>query len=223
MGTSLTDVPAQAHTTFSPSELASVLFGMARALLIVWATSMRVGADYWDGRCTACPAALYKHDHCLKGGTLLGERGCGPSKALCEARCSEPDSSPAAQPDELYWDNVCKPCPSHLYKSEHCLQGGVLVGQRACGPAGAYCEGQCTKPAAIAPPPEFYFDGQCLACPSMLYKDQHCLQGGELVGERACGFAGLHCEGKCRKPQASEAPQPRPDSKVRRFDGLIKA
>lgn len=182
---------------------------MARTFLITLAaTSMRVVADYWDGQCTACPAQLYKHQHCLKGGTLLGERGCGLAKAMCEARCSEPDSSPAAQPENLYWDGSCTPCPSHLYKDQHCLQGGVLVGERACGAAGAYCEGHCTKPAATSPRAEFYWDGQCLACPSMLYKDQHCLQGGDLVGERACGFAGLYCEGKCRKSQASQAPQP---------------
>ena len=39
---------------------------------------------YWDGQCKACPAKLYSH--CSQGGTLVGEKGCGPEKIMCEGR-----------------------------------------------------------------------------------------------------------------------------------------
>jgi len=39
---------------------------------------------YWDGQCTACPAKLYSH--CSQGGTLVGEKGCGLLKIMCEGR-----------------------------------------------------------------------------------------------------------------------------------------
>lgn len=40
---------------------------------------------YWDNQCTPCPAYLYTH--CLAGGSLRGERGCGPAGVHCEAQC----------------------------------------------------------------------------------------------------------------------------------------
>lgn len=51
------------------------------------------------------------------------------------------------------------------------MEGGVLVGERACN--GALCEGQCTKPVLSgAPEPSFYWDAFlaqiqvnfCVAC-----------------------------------------------------------
>lgn len=166
-------------------------------------------ADYWDDQCTACPASLYSSQHCNKGGTLLGERGCGALNIFCEGHCSDPDSSPNPQPENRYWDGQCKPCPADLYQSEHCQEGGVLVGSRPCGTANLYCEGECTKPQDTgAPAPTFYWDGQCTACPARFYSSKHCLEGGDLVGERACGPTGALCEGKCRAPQSSPAPSP---------------
>ena len=40
---------------------------------------------YWDNQCSLCPAHLY--GHCSKGGTLIGERGCGVLNAGCEGKC----------------------------------------------------------------------------------------------------------------------------------------
>ena len=77
-------------------------------------------------------------------------------------------------PEKLYWDNQCKPCPAKLYEKDHCANGGVLVGERAC--KGVFCEGQCTVAVRSgAPAPDFYWDGQCTACPAKFYKDSHCL------------------------------------------------
>lgn len=110
-------------------------------------------------------------------------------------------------PENLYWDGQCKPCPAKLYKSDHCANGGVLVGERAC--KGVLCEGQCTMPVRSgAPEPDFYWDGQCTACPAKFYKSDHCSQGGEIVEEKACGTLGVHCEAKCRMPQSSPTPKP---------------
>jgi choline dehydrogenase len=165
-------------------------------------------SDYWDGQCTACPSSLYSDKHCSKGGIVLGERGCGFANLYCEAKCSDPKTSSQPLPDQLYWDGQCTPCPVELYTNMHCLNGGVLVGKRSCGTANAYCEGQCAKVQASVKQPEFYWDGQCTACPSIVYKDSHCLNGGELVGERSCGTAGAYCEGQCRLSQSSPPPEP---------------
>eukprot|EP00931_Biecheleriopsis_adriatica_P033823 TRINITY_DN19615_c0_g1_i1.p1 TRINITY_DN19615_c0_g1~~TRINITY_DN19615_c0_g1_i1.p1 ORF type:complete len:575 (+),score=103.72 TRINITY_DN19615_c0_g1_i1:23-1726(+) len=179
-----------------------------RSLLCLLAASTGSHAEYWDNQCTACPASLWKDKHCLKGGTLIGERGCGG--IFCEGHCSDPEESPAPLPDQRYWDGVCKPCPAKMYESQHCQDGGVLLGERGCGVAGAFCEGQCSGVRTeSAPPAEFYWDGQCTLCPASFYKEEHCLQGGELVDARACGPLGLRCEGKCRKPQSSPAPEPK--------------
>lgn len=121
------------------------------------------------------------------------------------ARCTENTSQ--WPPENLYWDDQCKPCPAKLYEKDHCANGGVLVGERAC--KGVFCEGQCTVAVRSgAPSPDFYWDGQCTACPAKFYKDSHCAQGGEIVDEKACGLVGAHCEAKCRKPQSSPAPTP---------------
>ena len=41
------------------------------------------------------------------------------------------------------------------------MNGGVLVGERACPGNGALCEGQCTEPVMSgAPEPTFYWDAQ---------------------------------------------------------------
>eukprot|EP00442_Polarella_glacialis_P045468 CAMPEP_0115135430 /NCGR_PEP_ID=MMETSP0227-20121206/55719_1 /TAXON_ID=89957 /ORGANISM="Polarella glacialis, Strain CCMP 1383" /LENGTH=679 /DNA_ID=CAMNT_0002542163 /DNA_START=63 /DNA_END=2102 /DNA_ORIENTATION=+ len=53
-----------------------------------------------------------------------------------------------------------------------------------------------------------YWDDQCHACPAKLYPSSHCARGGELVAERSCGPAKAHCEGQCRLPRSSPAPQP---------------
>ncbi|CAJ1389906.1 unnamed protein product [Effrenium voratum] len=56
------------------------------------------------------------------------------------------------------------------------------------------------------PPADLYWDGQCKPCPAILYPDDHCSQGGVLVGERGCGVA--FCEGQCTVPDLTGAPEP---------------
>eukprot|EP00933_Yihiella_yeosuensis_P028744 TRINITY_DN22576_c0_g1_i1.p1 TRINITY_DN22576_c0_g1~~TRINITY_DN22576_c0_g1_i1.p1 ORF type:complete len:692 (-),score=116.23 TRINITY_DN22576_c0_g1_i1:245-2257(-) len=114
------------------------------------------GNEYWDGICTPCPSQLYHKEHCLQGGELIGERGCGPVNAHCEGRCRKPQSSPAPQPT-FYWDGQCKPCPASLYS--HCSEGGKLVGERGCGFANLLCEGHCMLPAEAPEPADWIIVG----------------------------------------------------------------
>lgn len=175
---------------------------------------------YWDGQCKLCPATLYKGDHCLEGGKLIGMRACGIGNLSCEGQCQylrsppvsrssfHPEANDSEKEDQEYWDGQCTPCPAELYSSQHCLDGGKLVGERACGPWKASCEGRCRLPQSSRPPTaEFHWSGHCVACPARMYS--HCPRGSEMVGERYCGAlppVEVKCEARCRTPPP--APEP---------------
>lgn len=80
---------------------------------------------YFDNQCTPCPAYLYTH--CLAGGNLTGERGCGPAGVHCEAQCTmETEATDVAKAGPPTMNDKFKNCVTAYHQTDPKWAPGIL-------------------------------------------------------------------------------------------------